>query len=200
MSFHETKNIICGEGGALLINDARFAERAEIIREKGTNRSQFFRGQVDKYTWVDIGSSYLPGEIVAAFLWAQMEEADAITRRRLDMWATYHQGFESLEARRPRSPADRAARLRAQRAHVLPAAARPGDAHDLHRPTQDTRDPVRLPLRATAQFADGPEGRPVGRDLSTTDHVGDRLVRLPLWLGLEDHMAYVIQEVIAAAS
>ena len=97
LSFHETKNIISGEGGALLINDPRFVERAEMIREKGTNRSQFFRGQVDKYTWVDIGSSYLPGEIVAAFLWAQMEEADAINKRRLDIWANYHQWFVSLE-------------------------------------------------------------------------------------------------------
>ena len=73
-----------------MINDARFVERAEIIREKGTNRSQFFRGQVDKYTWVDFGSSYLPSELISAFLWAQMDEADAITRRRLDIWDTYH--------------------------------------------------------------------------------------------------------------
>src|ERR1700732_4556671 len=81
VSFHETKNVISGEGGALLINDRRFVPRAEMVREKGTNRSQFFRGQVDKYTWVDIGSSYLPGEILAAFLCAQMEEADSITDR-----------------------------------------------------------------------------------------------------------------------
>ena len=85
-SFHETKNIIAGEGGALLINDEGFAERAEIIREKGTNRSLFFRGQVDKYTWVDVGSSYLTGEVVAAFLWAQMEEAEVITEKRLAIW------------------------------------------------------------------------------------------------------------------
>src|SRR5882724_3676523 len=97
LSFHETKNIISGEGGALLINDPRFAERAEVIWEKGTNRSQFFRGQVDKYTWVDIGSSYLPGEIVAAFLWAQMEEADAITRRRLALWTRYHEALAGAE-------------------------------------------------------------------------------------------------------
>jgi len=82
LSFHETKNIISGEGGALLINDPAFAERAEIIRKKGTNRSRFFRGQVDKYTWLDIRSSYLPGEIIAAFLWAQLKEADAISARR----------------------------------------------------------------------------------------------------------------------
>ena len=80
LSFHETKNVISGEGGALLVNDEALLERAEIIREKGTNRSQFFRGQVDKYTWVDVGSSYLPGEIIAAFLAAQLEDADAITR------------------------------------------------------------------------------------------------------------------------
>ena len=96
-SFHETKNIISGEGGALLINDPALIERAEIVREKGTNRSNFFRGQVDKYTWVDIGSSYLPGEIIAAFLWAQMQEADVITNRRLAIWNNYHNMFEALE-------------------------------------------------------------------------------------------------------
>jgi dTDP-4-amino-4,6-dideoxygalactose transaminase len=96
-SFHETKNVVAGEGGALLINDSRLIARAEVIREKGTNRSQFFRGQVDKYTWVDIGSSFLPGEIVAAFLWAQLEQVDLITRRRLELWQRYHDGFATLE-------------------------------------------------------------------------------------------------------
>jgi dTDP-4-amino-4,6-dideoxygalactose transaminase len=108
LSFHETKNIISGEGGALLLNDPRFIERAEIIWEKGTNRSQFFRGAVDKYTWVDLGSSYLPGEITAAFLWAQMEMADAITARRVAIWSRYHEAFAGLEAeglvRRPVTP------------------------------------------------------------------------------------------------
>ncbi len=88
-SFHETKNISCGEGGALLINDPAFAERAEIIREKGTNRSRFFRGQVDKYTWVDVGSSYLPSEILAAVLWAQLESAEKIQARRGEIWNRY---------------------------------------------------------------------------------------------------------------
>ena len=91
LSFHETKNFTCGEGGALLINDQNMIERAEIIREKGTNRSRFFRGQVDKYTWVDIGSSYLPSEMLAAFLLAQFERATEIQTRRKEIWHRYHQ-------------------------------------------------------------------------------------------------------------
>jgi len=98
-SFHETKNIISGEGGALLINDHKLVSRAEIIREKGTDRSRFFRGEVDKYTWQDIGSSFLPGELTAAFLWAQLEEVKVITNRRLEIWRAYHQSFKSLEDR-----------------------------------------------------------------------------------------------------
>lgn len=98
-SFHETKNFICGEGGALVINDERFIERAEIIREKGTNRSKFSRGEVDKYTWVDIGSSYLPSEIIAAFLYAQLEEADVITRKRWAIFNYYVKQFTPLQER-----------------------------------------------------------------------------------------------------
>lgn len=92
-SFHETKNITSGEGGALVINNGAYADRAEIIREKGTNRSRFLRGQVDKYTWVDLGSSYLPGEVIAAFLWAQLTVADGITERRREIWRMYHEQF-----------------------------------------------------------------------------------------------------------
>jgi dTDP-4-amino-4,6-dideoxygalactose transaminase len=88
-SFHETKNFSCGEGGALLINDQKFVERAEIIREKGTNRSRFFRGQVDKYTWVDIGSSYLPSDLLAAFLYGQLEQRERIQSHRKGLWETY---------------------------------------------------------------------------------------------------------------
>lgn len=95
-SFHETKNIICGEGGALVINDERFIERAEIIREKGTNRSRFFRGQVDKYTWVDIGSSYLPSELLAAFLFAQLERKEEIQAKRRKVWEYYHTSLKGL--------------------------------------------------------------------------------------------------------
>lgn len=97
LSFHETKNVISGEGGAILINDKRFIERAEIIREKGTNRSKFLRGEIDKYSWVDLGSSYLPSEIVAAFLFAQLEKAEEITKKRLKIWETYHERLKSLE-------------------------------------------------------------------------------------------------------
>jgi dTDP-4-amino-4,6-dideoxygalactose transaminase len=91
LSFHETKNFTCGEGGALLINDPRYVERAEIIREKGTQRSRFFRGEVDKYTWTDIGSSYLPSEILAAFLYAQLEAREAIQSTRKTIWNYYYE-------------------------------------------------------------------------------------------------------------
>jgi len=108
-SFHETKNLTCGEGGALLINDPRFIERAEIIREKGTNRSRFFRGEVDKYTWVDVGSSYLPSDILAAFLYAQIEERDNIQARRQAIWEYYDKHFRdwavNLGVRLPFVPA-----------------------------------------------------------------------------------------------
>lgn len=93
-SFHETKNVTCGEGGALLINDARYVERAEIIREKGTNRSRFFRGEIDKYSWVDVGSSFLPSDMLAAFLYGQLEAIDTIQEKRRRVWEYY---FEQLE-------------------------------------------------------------------------------------------------------
>src|SRR5476649_2267634 len=95
-SFHETKNIVSGEGGALLVNDAAFAERAEIIREKGTNRSQFFRGQVDKYTWVDVGSSYLMSDLQAAYLWGNLDAAEKINQRRLCIWNEYYEALQDL--------------------------------------------------------------------------------------------------------
>jgi len=96
-SFHETKNIMSGEGGMLVINDDRFITRAEIIREKGTNRSQFFRGEVDKYGWVDVGSSFLPSDIIAAFLFAQLENLDDIQQRRKQIWDTYYEALKPLE-------------------------------------------------------------------------------------------------------
>ena len=95
-SFHETKNVISGEGGMLVINDPRFIKRAEIIREKGTNRSAFFRGEVDKYNWVDIGSSFLPSDIIAAFLYAQLENLDAIQEKRKQLWNHYYESLKPL--------------------------------------------------------------------------------------------------------
>ena len=119
LSFHETKNFSCGEGGALLINDAQFNERAEILREKGTDRSRFFRGEVDKYTWVDIGSSYLPSDLLAAFLRAQLEHRDQIQSRRRQIWETYcaRAGFLGRSKRRP-AP-DCPTRMRTDLPHVL---------------------------------------------------------------------------------
>ena len=199
LSFHETKNIISGEGGALLVNDAELAERAEIIREKGTNRSQFFRGMVDKYTWIDIGSSYLPSELIAAFLWAQMEEADAITRRRLAIWQTYHDAFADLERRgkvtRPREPEHCS-----HNAHM----------YQLLLPTLAKRSAFIATLKEQGiscvfhyvPLHTAPAGRKHGRavgDMRHTLELSDRLVRLPLWLGLEQHQAEVIERIIAAA-
>jgi dTDP-4-amino-4,6-dideoxygalactose transaminase len=99
-SFHETKNVTCGEGGALLFNDMRYVERAEIIREKGTNRSRFFRGEVDKYTWVDIGSSYVMSDVLAAFLFGQLETIDTIQQKRRQIWTRYHDGLADWSAER----------------------------------------------------------------------------------------------------
>ena len=199
LSFHETKNIISGEGGALLINDPRFVERAEIVREKGTNRSQFFRGQVDKYTWVDIGSSYLPGEIVAAFLWAQMEEADSITKRRLDIWTNYHQWFASLEKadkiRRPIVPKECT-----HNAHMyyllFPDLAKRSAFMDQLKAKGIHSVFHYIPLHSA------PCGQNMGRaagDMTNTNRISDCLVRLPLWLGLEEQQADVIQAITAAA-
>ena len=184
-SFHETKNIVAGEGGALLVNDERFAERAEIIREKGTNRSQFLRGQVDKYTWVDIGSSYLPGEVVAAFLYAQMEEAEAIIKERLAIWKQYHEALAALEAsgvlRRP----------------IIPG----GCQHNAHMyyillASLETRTKLIASLKEQGMNAvfhyvplhSSPAGKRYGRVSGTminTESISDRLLRLPLWVGMD---------------
>lgn len=188
LSFHETKNVISGEGGALLVNDPALVERAEIIREKGTNRSKFFRGQVDKYTWVDVGSSYLPGEIISAFLAAQFEEAEAITARRMALWERYHAWAAPLE---------RAGRLRRP---IVPAHCT-HNAHMYYLLLEDLEDRTHfietlkshdigavfhyIPLHSS------PAGRKYGRahgELPVTDAISERLVRMPLWIGLEEHM------------
>jgi len=195
-SFHETKNIMSGEGGALLINDLALVERAVIVREKGTNRSKYFRGEVDKYTWVDIGSSFLPGEVVAAFLWAQMQEADAITTHRLAIWNRYHIFFEQLEqagrVRRPIIP-----EYCAHNAHMYYLLLRDLDdrAAFMHAmKLQDIHSVFHyIPLHSAPQGLGC--GRAVG-ELSYTAELSDRLVRLPLWmqLGVEQDRIMSIAE------
>lgn len=191
-SFHETKNVISGEGGALLVNDDTLSERAEIIREKGTNRSKFFRGQVDKYTWIDVGSSYLPSEIIAAFLAAQLEDADTITKRRLAIWDTYHHWAAPFERdgrfRRPVIPehCEHNAHMYylllpslAHRQAFISSLKSLGVAAVFHY----------VPLHST------PAGRSAGRthgDLDVTDRTSDCLVRLPLWLGVEQHFDQIL--------
>lgn len=200
LSFHETKNVISGEGGALLVNDPSFTSRAEIILDKGTNRSQFFRGEVDKYTWVDIGSSYLPGEIVAAFLYAQFEHADEITERRLSIWSRYDAAFEDAErsglVRRPIVPADRT-----HNAHMYYLLLPDGPCRNrlIDRLRAENVHSVfhYVPLHSS------PQGRRSGRiagDLSVTDSTSERLVRLPLWLGVEREQDRVIDAVLRAVA
>jgi len=183
-SFHETKNVISGEGGALLVNDPSLAGRAEVIREKGTDRSRFFRGEVDKYTWQEVGSSFLPGELIAAFLWAQFEEAERITNDRLATWQRYHEMLQPLEQRgvlrRPIVPADCQ-----HNAHMY---------YVLLDPTID-RQKVLNELKKNEIYSvfhyvplhSSPGGERYGRahgELQMTVRQSERLVRLPLWAGL----------------
>jgi dTDP-4-amino-4,6-dideoxygalactose transaminase len=198
LSFHETKNVISGEGGALLVNDPALVERAEIIREKGTNRSKFFRGQVDKYTWVDVGSSYLPSEILAAFLSAQLDEADAISQRRIDLWNRYHAWAAKHEA---------AGRLRRP---VVPDHC-VHNAHMYYLLLRDLEDRTAFIARLKqagvgavfhyVPLHSSPAGMRYGRAagaLPVTDSTTDRLVRMPLWVGLEDRLDHVLEAADAA--
>lgn len=190
LSFHETKNIISGEGGALLINDARFAERAEIIREKGTNRSQFFRGEVDKYTWVDIGSSYLPGELVSAFLYAQLERADEIIAKRRSLCTAYTARLAGLQQaghfRMANFDEDSNGHLfyilldsLATRSRLIAYLK----ARDIH------------PVFHYVPLHSSPAGRRYGREgsaMHVTNDLSERLLRLPLFYEMsEDEIARV---------
>jgi len=196
LSFHETKNIISGEGGALLINDRRFADRAEIIREKGTNRSQFFRGQVDKYTWVDLGSSYLPGEVIGAFLWAQMEEAASITRRRLEIWERYHEALAPLEAdgvlSRPVVPAD--CQHNAHMYYILLESLEKRTAL-ISRLKEKGINTVFHYVPLHSSLGGIRYGRASGH-LSVTEAVSTRLLRLPIWVGMEESVQGFIVETL----
>ena len=187
ISFHETKNLISGEGGALLINDERFAERAEVIREKGTNRGRFLRGEVDKYTWVDIGSSYLPSELVAAFLDAQFAHADEVIARRRAVWRRYHDGLGALAAAGlielpPRSYDDRQAN--GHLFHVLAATLATRLALAAHLKARGIHSVSHyVPLHSSPAGAKW--GR-VGSEMKVTDDISDRLLRLPIYFGISD--------------
>ncbi len=197
-SFHETKNITCGEGGALLINDPQYQERAEILREKGTNRSRFFRGQVDKYTWVDIGSSYLPSDVLAAFLYAQFEQAAAIQEQRKRIWYTYAQGLRDWAEQQgvclPYIPAH------CQQPYhmfylLLPSLeARQGLIEHLKR--QGILAVFHyLPLHLSDMGRAG-GGQP--GDCPVTERISDQLVRLPFYYSLsEADQAFVIEAIRA---
>ena len=197
-SFHETKNINCGEGGALVINDSALIERAEIVREKGTNRSRFFRGQVDKYTWVDIGSSYLPSDMLAAYLVGQMEKADQIQAKRQRIWQRYAEGLaswcEETGVRMPFVPAH--CRQPYHMFYVLfpnLEARQSMIAHLLD--DQITAVFHYLPLNVSemgARFGGGAGQCPV------TERVSDRLLRLPFYNNLaEDEQERVIDRMLA---
>jgi len=198
LSFHETKNVMSGEGGALLVNDTQWSTRSEILRDKGTNRKQFFRGEVDKYSWVDIGSSYLPSELTAAFLWAQLEAAENITQQRLSIWCRYHEAFAPLEARGyVRRP-------------VVPTHC----SHNAHLyylllPDLVTRTAVLAALNDAGVNAvfhyvplhSAPAGKRYGRpygNLTRTQWASDCLLRLPLWVGMTDsEIGYVVEMINA---
>lgn len=197
-SFHETKNVISGEGGALLVNDPALSSRAEIIREKGTDRSRFFRGEVDKYTWRETGSSFLPGELIAAFLWAQFEEADSITQTRLASWQHYHDLLESLESRgilrRPIVPdgCQHNAHMyyvllasEVNRQYLLDELKRRGIGSVFHY----------VPLHTS------PAGLRYGRAhgaLAITQQQSERLIRLPLWVGISEEQQARAVDVLAS--
>jgi dTDP-4-amino-4,6-dideoxygalactose transaminase len=184
-SFHETKNFTCGEGGALLINDPQYVQRAEIVREKGTNRSRFFRGEVDKYTWVDIGSSYLPSDILAAFLYAQLEARERIQAKRQLVWEYYYRDLRDWAGAQ-------GVRLPAVPAHcehpyhifyLLMPSLESRQALIAHLKARDILSVFHyLPLHLSAmgrQFGGEPGQCPI------TEDVSDRLLRLPLYKELD---------------
>lgn len=185
-SFHETKNVISGEGGALLVQDPALVQRAEIIREKGTDRSRFHRGQVDKYTWQEVGSSFLPGELIAAFLWAQLEDSGKITAQRMASWQRYHAALEGFEKegllRRPIIPAECQ-----HNAHMYYVLLAPGI--ERHSVLTELKNAGVHSLFHYVPLHSSPAGRRYGRahgSLARTDDLSARIARMPLWIGLPE--------------
>lgn len=200
LSFHETKNVISGEGGALLVNDPDLALRAEILREKGTDRSRFFRGEVDKYTWQEAGSSYLPGEIIAAFLWAQLEEAQAITERRMAIWNRYHELLQPLEKagklRRPQIPEHCQ-----HNAHMYQVILAPDI--DRQKILAELKNAGLWAVFHYVPLHSAPAGQKYGRvasDMRHTDDLSSRLVRLPLYHDLnaadQDYVVEILSRIL----
>jgi dTDP-4-amino-4,6-dideoxygalactose transaminase len=196
-SFHHTKNVSSGEGGALLVNNPELLERAEVIWEKGTDRARFQRGEADRYTWVDTGSSFAASELTAAFLWGQLEAAEEITRRRLEIWDRYHEAFAGLEAEGL-----------AQRPVVPDGHTHNGHLYYLILPAPPERDAFITAMRAEGiatsfhyvPLHSSPAGRRFGRpsgELRQTGELSQRLVRLPLWTGLDRES---VDRVTAAAN
>lgn len=187
-SFHETKNVISGEGGLLAVNDERFLQRAEIIREKGTNRSAFFRGEVDKYGWVDVGSSFLPSEIIAAFLWGQLEHLERIQEKRKALWNVYHSTLEPLES---------AGHI--ERPHIPEFATNNGHmyyivCHDIVARTALIEHLKRNDIYAVFHYQSlhrSPfyASRHDGRALTQSDRYSDCLLRLPMYFELKESEA-----------
>ncbi|KTA83523.1 dTDP-4-amino-4,6-dideoxygalactose transaminase [Aeromonas salmonicida] len=195
-SFHETKNIISGEGGLLVINDPQYVPRAEIIREKGTNRSSFFRGEVDKYGWVDIGSSFLPSDIIAAYLYAQLEQLEAIQRRRLEIWHCYLQALTPVVGaygiKLPSIP-DYAT----NNAHMFYL-----DCASLQQRSQLIKHLDLAGIKAVFHYQSlhcSPyfQGLHDGRSLPNADHFTDSIVRLPMYFDLSnDEVDFICEQVV----
>ena len=200
-SFHETKNVISGEGGSLLVNDPGYAQRAEIIREKGTDRSQFSRGEVDKYTWQEIGSSFLPGELVAAFLWAQLEDVDNITQRRIKNWSRYHEKLAHLETtgvlRRPIIPEECQ-----HNAHMYYVLLSQGIDRQtvLNKLSNHNISSVfhYVPLHLSPA---GMRYGKVSQSLTVTESAANRIIRLPLWVDItesqQDKVVEALSDILA---
>jgi len=196
-SFHETKNYSSGEGGAIVINNPDMIERAEIIREKGTNRSKFFRGEVDKYTWVDVGSSYLPSEIIAAFLLAQLEKAEEINQKRLEIWQKYNEGLKILEEkeilRLPITPKE--CQHNAHMFYILLEDEKTrNDLMDFLKKEKNILSVFHyVPLHNAPM---GKKASPNNPDLPVTDNLSARILRLPFYYNLTiEEQNYIINSI-----
>ena len=192
-SFHQTKNITCGEGGALVINNPKLSERAEIIREKGTNRSAFLNKKTSLYTWIDIGSSYLINEISAAFLWAQLQEAKNITSKRLQIWQKYKNEFSEFE-NNGKLKLQKLSKNSKINAHIFYILLK--DKSSQQRFIDYMNKNLIQCLTHYVPLHNSPYGKKISKiklPLEVTESVSNRLVRLPIWIGLDNYQKLIIQ-------